>query len=68
METVKITVNGMTCGGCVRSVTNVLTQVDGVKSASVSLERKEAEVTFDPAVADVGQLKSAIHDAGFEAP
>jgi copper chaperone len=68
METVKLTVNGMTCGGCVRSVTNVLTQVPGVKGATVSLERKEAEVTFDPAVASIAQLKTAVEDAGFEAP
>ncbi len=68
MESVKVKVDGMTCMGCVRSVTNVLTGVAGVKSAAVSLERAEAEVTFDPAVANVGQLKAAIQDAGFEAP
>ena len=67
METVKLTVKGMTCGGCVRSVTNVLGGVAGVKSAAVSLERSEAEVTFDPAVANLEQLKTAVQDAGFEA-
>jgi copper chaperone len=68
METVKIGVNGMTCGGCVRSVTNVLSALPGVKSASVSLEQKQAEVTFEPALADVGKMKAAIENAGFEAP
>jgi copper chaperone CopZ len=39
-----------------------------VKSASVSLEQKQAEVTFEPALADVGKMKAAIENAGFEAP
>ena len=68
METAKVKVVGMTCMGCVRSVTNVLQGVSGVKSAAVSLERAEAEVSFDPAVASIAALKTAIQDAGFEAP
>lgn len=68
MENAKVPVQGMTCGGCVRSVTNVLQGVSGVKSVTVSLERAEAEVTFDPAIASLALLQAAIRDAGYETP
>ena len=67
METTVLKVNGMTCGGCVRSVSNVLKAVPGVTSAEVSLEKSEAKVTFDPAVANQAALRKAIEDAGYEA-
>jgi copper chaperone len=67
MEKTVLKVSGMTCGGCVKSVTNVLKALPGVRSAEVSLERGEAEVRFDPALASVAQLKGAIEDAGYEA-
>jgi len=67
METIVLKVNGMTCGGCVRSVTSVLKALNGVSAAEVSLERGEARISFDPALASVAQLKGAIEDAGYEA-
>ncbi|MEX0959446.1 MAG: heavy-metal-associated domain-containing protein [Burkholderiales bacterium] len=67
METTLIEVKGMTCGGCVRSVTRVLETVPGVKSADVSLERGEARVSFDPALASLAQIRGAIEDAGYQA-
>ena len=38
METVTMNVNGMTCGGCVASVTRVLKAVPGVESVDVTLK------------------------------
>ncbi|MCC7311943.1 MAG: heavy-metal-associated domain-containing protein [Sulfuritalea sp.] len=67
METTTIKVDGMSCGGCVKSVTGVLTALDGVASADVSLERKQAVVEFDAAKVTRDQLKAAIEDAGFDA-
>jgi copper chaperone len=67
MEAALIKVSGMTCQGCVRSVTRVLEAVPGVASVEVSLERGEAKVGFDPARADLARLRRAIEDAGFEA-
>ena len=40
---------GMSCGGCVRSVSGVLSALPGVERAEVSLERGEANVRFDAA-------------------
>jgi copper chaperone len=66
METTVLKVTGMTCGGCVRSVKNVLEGVQGVSSAEVSLERAQATVTYDPAQADVNMMKEAVTDAGYQ--
>ena len=67
METTTIKVDGMSCGGCVKSVTGVLTVLDGVAKAEVSLEQKQAVVEFDAAKVTRDQLKAAIEDAGFDA-
>ena len=67
METTTIKVDGMSCGGCVKSVTGVLTALDGVAKAEVSLEQKRAVVEFDAAKVTRDQLKVVIEDAGFDA-
>ena len=67
METTTIKVDGMSCGGCVKSVTGVLTALDGVAKAEVSLEQKQAVVEFDAARVTRDQLKAVIEDAGFDA-
>lgn len=67
METTVIKVGGMSCQGCVKSVTGVLSALPGVASAEVSLERGEAMVRYDPAQVDMARLKGAIEDAGFDA-
>jgi copper chaperone len=67
METTTIKVGGMSCGGCVKSVTGVLTALDGVAKAEVSLEQKQAVVEFDATKVTRDQLKGVIEDAGFDA-
>ena len=60
-------VGGMSCQGCVKSVTQVLQDLPGVAKAEVSLEQGEAQVDFDDAKLARDQLTRAILDAGFEA-
>ena len=67
METIVLKVGGMSCGGCVKSVTGVLSKLPGVESVEVSLEKAQAVVEFDPALSDKTQMIKAIVDAGFEA-
>jgi copper chaperone len=66
MQTVTLGISGMTCGGCVRSVTNVLTALDGVAKADVSLEKRSAVVDYDPGKVGLEQLKRSVVEAGFE--
>jgi copper chaperone len=67
MTSVVIKVGGMSCQGCVKNVTGVLSVLPGVTNAAVSLEAGEAQVDFDPAQVDVTVLRAAIEDAGFDA-
>ena len=68
MNEVTFKVEGMTCGGCVRSVTGVLKGLPGVEDAQVSLEAAAAKVRFDPAKVTVDAMRSAVENAGFDAP
>ncbi len=39
MKTVEIKVEGMSCGHCVNTVTNAISEVNGVQEVQVSLEK-----------------------------
>lgn len=66
METITMNVKGMTCGGCVASVTRVLKAVPGVSDVAVSLTPGTAKVTFDPAKTAAPALRNAVEDAGYD--
>jgi copper chaperone len=67
MKEVLLSVAGMSCGGCVHSVTQVLTALPGVAQAEVSLADASARVRFDPAMVTSAAMITAIQDAGFGA-
>lgn len=64
MQTVAMTVTGMTCGGCVDKVTKALTAVPGVGNVNVSLPNK-ASVDFDEKLTSRERLNSAVKHAGY---
>jgi len=66
MQTTTLNISGMTCGGCVSSVSKVLNALEGVAKADVSLDKKCAVVDYDPAKLDVDRLKRSVEDAGYE--
>ncbi|QEQ58571.1 heavy-metal-associated domain-containing protein [Haemophilus influenzae biotype aegyptius] len=63
MKTITLNIKGIHCGCCVKSLTQVLTELDGVQSADVQLEGK-ANITFDENRVNVAQLIEVIEDAG----
>ena len=65
MNEIVLSVTGMTCGGCVNSVTKVLTALPGVQSADVTLTPGQARVTYDAAKVDRAAMVQAVVDAGF---
>ena len=66
METITMNVKGMSCGGCVASVTRVLKSLPGVTDVAVTLTPGTAKVTFDPAQTGAPALRSAVEDAGYD--
>ncbi len=65
MSEIILTLSGMSCGGCVNSVTRVLQAVPGVQQASVTLVPPQATVSYDAALADPEKLAQALAEAGF---
>ena len=66
METTTLEIGGMTCMGCVSSVTRVLQGVSGVRDARVTLDPAQATVQYDPALTNPAQLKRVVEDAGYD--
>ena len=63
--TTLIRIDGMTCGGCKKSVEKALSGVTGVKSVSVDLDGGTASVEHDGT--EAAALVRAVEDAGFDA-
>lgn len=62
-----LTIDGMSCSGCVASVRGRLDGIEGVVAHDVSLERGEAEVAYDPARTDPEAIAAAVSETGFKA-
>ena len=60
-------VEGMTCGGCVAAVKVQLKKTEGVTAYAVSLEKGEAEVSYDPAKTTPEKIAESISKTGFNA-
>jgi copper chaperone len=67
MQTVKLAIEGMTCQGCVASLTRALQAAPGVSGVSVSLEQANATVEIDPACTSADKLREVVESAGFAA-
>ncbi len=64
-QTIQLSVTGMTCDHCVKSVTGALKGISGVKSAMVDLQAKSAVVEGEGV--DVAKLIEAVKEEGYEA-
>lgn len=64
-QTIMLNVKGMSCASCPYQVQSALKRVDGVISATASLEKHNAVVTYDDSKTDVAALTKATADAGF---
>ncbi len=65
MKTEHLTVTGMTCGGCVNSLTRALKAVTGVGDVNVILATGETSVQYDENLTSPEQLRSAVDNAGY---
>ena len=65
MRTVTLSVPGMNCDLCPLTVRKAISKVPGVTNVAASYEKKQAEVTFDDAKANVEALIKATANAGY---
>jgi periplasmic mercuric ion binding protein len=64
-KTVTLNVPGMTCPACPITIKKALNKVQGVSKVEISLEKKQAAVTFDDTKTDSKALVKATTDAGY---
>jgi P-type Cu+ transporter len=60
-----VPVYGMTCQHCVRRVTQSLEALEGVEKVEVSLEGREASLSYDESRVKVKDINRAIEEAGY---
>lgn len=66
-NSITITVEGMTCISCVRTIEQQIGKVNGVHHIKVSLEEKSATIIYNPKLQTPKTLQEAIDDMGFDA-
>lgn len=66
MKKTKLKIGGMSCEHCVKTVTDALTELEGVQRAKVNLRKGEAVVRFNALRITPTNLKAAITEAGFK--
>ena len=67
MTTTTLKVTGMTCGHCVRSVTDAIGALEGVYSTDVQLQSGRATVVYDSARVSPREMVSAVLEEGYTA-
>jgi copper chaperone CopZ len=65
-EHVVLTIQGMDCTACAALIEKSLSRIQGVRSAKVSFEKKEASIDYDPRVVAPEQFVKAIDEAGYK--
>ena len=66
MQKTKLKIGGMSCQHCVKTVTDALTELEGVQRAKVNLRKGEAVVRFNELRVTSTDLRDAITEVGFK--
>lgn len=66
MQKTTLQIDGMTCQGCVKSVTRALQAVAGVTGVQVDLASGKAVVDFDQQQVTPAALTAAVEEAGYD--
>ena len=64
-ETREFTIEGMTCGNCIRHVTNALQAIEGVEIKDVGIG--SARIAYDPDQVAEDRVLEAVRQAGYQA-
>ena len=67
LKEIRLSIDGMTCASCVRSVEQAALEVPGVTKCAVSLTESSALVVFDSQQSVPNDFVQAIRDAGYTA-
>ncbi len=68
IQTLHLSVKGMSCDHCVRTVEHALSSTPGVTKATVDLQGGSATVEYDVDLVRPEVLAAAVRDLGYEVP
>ena len=60
-------IEGLDCPGCATDTENILLQLDGILSVSVSYSKEMIAVEYDPEITDGARIITAVKRIGFKA-
>ncbi|MGM9926108.1 MAG: copper chaperone CopZ [Bacillus sp. (in: firmicutes)] len=66
MESITLTVKGMSCGHCVKAVESSVGELDGVKNVVVHLNESKVDVDYDASKVSLDTIKETIDDQGYD--
>lgn len=59
-------VEGMTCSGCERTVSKIVSNIEGVVNAKADLSSSIVSVEYDPTKVTVDKIKEAVNKVGYK--
>jgi len=66
MQQITLNVQGMSCGHCVNSIEGNVGKLNGVESVKVHLDTAKVDVSLDPNVISLKEIKDEIEDQGYD--
>ena len=68
MSSTTLRIPGIHCGNCKAAIEGALGELDGVRSAEVSVEERSVAVDYDESLVHLDQIKDAIVEQGYDLP
>ncbi|MEK7325891.1 MAG: cation-translocating P-type ATPase [Chloroflexota bacterium] len=68
LRTLEIPIKGMDCAECTQHVQHAIAALPGVESVDVFLASEKATIKLDPALVELGAIRSAVAGAGYSVP
>jgi P-type Cu+ transporter len=66
-ETLELSIDGMTCAGCVSRAEKAASGLDGVMTSEINLATHRGHITYTPGIVTARQIAEAISAAGYPA-
>jgi len=67
LNTLKLTIGGMHCGGCAKRLTLLLEKESGVKNVAISSDEGTGSIAFGPHSTSEDKIINVVEQAGFTA-
>ena len=66
MDKAVLNVQGMSCGHCVKTITNALGELPGVNNINIDLNKATVAFSFETAQTPLEKIKLTITEAGYD--